>query len=131
MQATSIDRRIPVPRRWSRHVRSAIVHAVSMANVAFTATRARAARHFNVRVRLQAELDQRDWEISLLREEFRIKAWFRWHSSAWNPIASWSVVDSDGYVIQFCGEPWRAYLEPDNASEARASEDKALTRTTK
>lgn len=64
---------IPLPKDWSRHVRSAVVNAVSMANVAFTATRAHAANHFNARIRHQAELDRRDREISLLREELRIK----------------------------------------------------------
>ena len=73
MSARVQDQTLRLPAAWPRHVRSAIVHAVSMANVAFTATRARAANHFNARVRLQAELDQRDREISLLREELRIK----------------------------------------------------------
>jgi DNA-binding transcriptional regulator YiaG len=73
MQATSIDRRIPLPAHWSRRVRSAIVHAVSTASIAFTLARARAEHHFDVRVRLRAELVQRDREISLLREELRIK----------------------------------------------------------
>ena len=73
MQATSIDRRIPLPHRWTRHVRSAIVHAVSMANVAFIATRGRAEPQFDARARLQAENDRLQRELSLLREEIRIK----------------------------------------------------------
>jgi transposase InsO family protein len=44
-----------------------------MANVAFTVTRARAPNDPDGQIRLQAELDQRDREISLLREELRIK----------------------------------------------------------
>jgi len=63
----------PLPSGWSRCVRSAVVHVVSIANVAFTVTRARAANEPDGRIRLQAELDQRDREISLLREELRIK----------------------------------------------------------
>ena len=62
-----------LPAHWPRHVRSAIIHAVSMANVVFTATRARAANDPDGQIRFQAELDQRDREISLLREELRIK----------------------------------------------------------
>ena len=73
MQATSIDRRIPLPHRWTRHVRSAIVHAVSMANVAFIATRGRAEPQFDARARLQAENDRLQRELSLLREETRTK----------------------------------------------------------
>ena len=73
MQVNSIDRRSPLPSHWPRRVRSAIVHAVSMANVVFTATRARAAKDPDGQIPLRAELDQRDREISLLREELRIK----------------------------------------------------------
>ncbi len=64
---------IPLPKGWPRFVRSAIVHAVSMANVVFTVTRGHAENHFNARVRLQAENDRLRREISLLQEELRIK----------------------------------------------------------
>lgn len=73
MIPTGSQRGTPLPSHWPRRVRSAIVHAFSMATIAFTLARARAANHFDVRVRLQAELDQREREISLLREELRIK----------------------------------------------------------
>jgi len=73
MQATSIERRIPLPQHWPRRVRSAVVHAVSMANTAFTVTRSHAENHFNARVRLQAENDRLRREVSLLKEEIRIK----------------------------------------------------------
>jgi putative transposase len=63
----------PLPKGWPRRVRSAAVHAVSMANVVFTVTRSRAENHFNARVRLQAENDRLRNEIALLREELRIK----------------------------------------------------------
>jgi len=73
MQATSIERRIPLPQHWPRRVRSAVVHAVSMANTAFTVTLSHAENHFNARVRLQAENDRLRREVSLLKEEIRIK----------------------------------------------------------
>jgi transcriptional regulator with XRE-family HTH domain len=73
MQATSIDRGIPLPRHWPRRVRSAIVHAVSMADVAFTATRANVENHFDERIRVQAENDCLRRQVSLLEEELRIK----------------------------------------------------------
>jgi len=73
MIPTGSQRGTPLPSHWPCRVRSAIVHAVSMANVAFTIVRAHAERHFDARVRLQAELDQRDREISLLHEKLRIK----------------------------------------------------------
>ncbi|MBZ5637308.1 MAG: DDE-type integrase/transposase/recombinase [Acidobacteriia bacterium] len=65
--------RFPLPKRWRRCVRSAAVHAVSMANVVFAITRSHAENHFNARVRLHAENDRLRCEIALLREELRIK----------------------------------------------------------
>ncbi len=73
MVARSDAMKLLLPARWTRRVRSAIVHAVSMANVTFNATQARAENHFHARSRLQAQLDGREREISLLREELRIK----------------------------------------------------------
>ncbi len=62
-----------LPKDWPRRVRSAAIHAVSLANVVFSVTRGRAENHFNARVRLQAENDRLRSEIALLREELRIK----------------------------------------------------------
>ena len=73
MVTTKQSDRFPLPRHWSRQVRSAIVHAVSMANVAFTIARSRAEHQFDARVRLQAENDRLHRELSVLREEARIK----------------------------------------------------------
>ncbi len=64
---------IPLPKGWPRQVRSAVVHAISMANVVFTVTRGHAENHFNARVRFEAENDRLRREISLLHEELRIK----------------------------------------------------------
>jgi putative transposase len=73
MQVSSDDRRIPLPNHWPRRVRSAIVHAVSMANVAFTATQAQTENQFNARARLQATNDRLQRQVALLLEELRIK----------------------------------------------------------
>ena len=62
-----------LPNRWPRYVRSAIVHAVSMAHVAFTAIQARAENHFDARTRLQATNDRLQRHVALLLEELRIK----------------------------------------------------------
>ena len=64
---------IPLPRNWPRRVRSAVIHAVSMANVAFAVSRSRDEHHFDTRVRLQCEKERLEREVSLLREELRIK----------------------------------------------------------
>ena len=73
MQATPIDRCIPLPQHWHRHVRSAIVHAVSMATITFTHAVARAADSPDTQIRAQAEIDRLQREVDLFREEARIK----------------------------------------------------------
>ena len=73
MVTTKQSDRFPLPRHWSRHVRSAIVHAASMATIAFTHALARAANNPDAQVRAQAELDRLQREVDLLLEEARIK----------------------------------------------------------
>jgi putative transposase len=73
MHANSVDRQIPLPNHWHRHVRSAIVHAISMAHVALTATMARAENHFDELVRLRALNERLERRNELLVEELRIK----------------------------------------------------------
>jgi hypothetical protein len=63
----------PLPKHWPRRVRSAIVHAISMANVAFTASQARVEKHFLARTHLQATNDRLQRQVALLLEELRIK----------------------------------------------------------
>jgi putative transposase len=62
-----------LPAHWPRHVRSAIVHAVSMATIALTHALARAANHPDGQIRAQAEIDRLEREVALLVEELRIK----------------------------------------------------------
>ena len=64
---------LPLPRGWPRRVRSAAVHAISLANFALPKPLSWAADSLNPRLRLQVELERLRWEISLLREEIRIK----------------------------------------------------------
>ena len=64
---------VQIPKRWPRSVRSAVVAIVSMAQTALTVSRSRAANRWNVRIRLKAGKDRLRQEVSLLREEMRIK----------------------------------------------------------
>ena len=64
---------IPLPKAWTEHVRSAVLHVLSLAQYAAVYTRARAADSVNTRVRLKAEDDQLTQEVTLLREGIRIK----------------------------------------------------------
>ncbi|MDP7533656.1 MAG: integrase core domain-containing protein [SAR202 cluster bacterium] len=65
--------RIPLPKSWSQHVRSAMLHVISLAQFATVYTRSWAVDSLNGRVRLKAEKDRQGQEIALLREEIRIK----------------------------------------------------------
>ena len=73
MSSPSRDTQLPLPSHWHRHVRSAIVHAASMAAIAFTHAVARVANHPDARIRVQAEIDRLRREVDLLLEEARIK----------------------------------------------------------
>ena len=65
--------RIPLPRGWPRRVRSAVIHAISLAHFSLTSTRSWAANSWNARVRLKAENERLRQELVLLQEEMRIK----------------------------------------------------------
>jgi helix-turn-helix protein len=65
--------RIPHPRHWAKHVGSAVLHVISLAQYAAVYTRSWAVDSMNCRVRLRAQLDRSRQEIALLRETIRIK----------------------------------------------------------
>ncbi len=61
----------PLPKQWNKRVRSAVLHAISLAQLALTAARAQAIhRH---RARTHSKLDRLRQEFNLLREELRLK----------------------------------------------------------
>ena len=64
---------IPLPKSWTEHVRSAVLHVLSLAQFAAAYTRGWAANSINSRIRCKAELERANQEIPLLREEIRIK----------------------------------------------------------
>ena len=64
---------IPVSGQWPRSVRSAMLHVVSLAHGSITFSRSWAADSSLQRVRLAGELERTRNEVSLLREELRIK----------------------------------------------------------
>ncbi len=64
---------LQLPRGWPHRIRSAAVHALSLAEFALTAALGWAAQSLNPRLRLRAELERLQQEIQLLREETRIK----------------------------------------------------------
>ncbi len=64
---------LPLPRGWPRHVRSAVVQAISLAGASMAATRGWAVDSMNTSLRRRAEVDHLEQEVRLLREEMRIK----------------------------------------------------------
>jgi putative transposase len=72
MPAKSSSPDISVPRGWHAHVKSAILHVISLAQFTLAYTRGWAANSPNSRIRLKAELDRDHQEIALLCEELRI-----------------------------------------------------------
>ncbi len=73
MPVVSRSRTFPLPRGWPRQVRSAVVHAISLATASLTSARGWAADSWNPRVRLKEENVGLRSEIALLREELRVK----------------------------------------------------------
>ena len=59
---------VPAPRHWKNHVKTAILHVISLAQYATAYTRSWAADSRNARVRLTAERDLLTQEVALLRE---------------------------------------------------------------
>ncbi len=64
---------IPLPRGWSKTIRSSVLHAISVAFTALTRAWGSAATSRLRTTRLQAELDRAQTEIALLNEELAIK----------------------------------------------------------
>ena len=73
MSDSALFEDVPLPKQWPKHVRSAIVHVISLAHWAIVYTRSVAADSPLTRVRLKAQLEQATNEICLLTEELRIK----------------------------------------------------------
>ena len=65
--------KIPLPKSWPTHVKSALLHVISLAKYAMAYTRGWAANSPNTRVRLKARVGQLEQRIACLREEMRIK----------------------------------------------------------
>ena len=64
---------IRLPKSWTSHVRSAMLHVISLAQFATVYTRSWAVDSVNARVRLKSENCRLRQEFALLQEEIRIK----------------------------------------------------------
>lgn len=72
----------PLPRGWTKHVRSAFLHAVGLASMALTVARGRAVGTRSRTQRFAADLERAEEEIALLREGLAVK------DSRWGRLAS-------------------------------------------
>ena len=71
--ASQTEPQIPLPKAWNKHVRSSLLHVISLAQYAAAYTRGWGADRINARLRQKTELERLSATISLLREEIRIK----------------------------------------------------------
>lgn len=62
-----------LPTGWPKRVRSAVIHAMSLAHATLTTSRGWAANHWNARFRLKVENERLRQDVALLEEEIRIK----------------------------------------------------------
>jgi len=69
----SMPTRVPLPAGWPKRVRSAVIHAMSLAAATLTATRGWAATKLSSRVRLISQYERLEQEVALLEEENRLK----------------------------------------------------------
>jgi hypothetical protein len=70
---TIMPKSIPLPKHWRKNIKTAVIHAISLAQYAMAHTRGWAANCASVRIRLKAELDRANQKIALLCDEIRIK----------------------------------------------------------
>ena len=64
---------IPLPRAWPLRIKSAMIHAIALAQYVIVYTRSWAVDSTNPRLRIKGELDQTHQEIAMLGEQMRIQ----------------------------------------------------------
>jgi hypothetical protein len=64
--------KIPLPENWPEHVKTGIIHVISLVQIALTVARARSKKRGAV-ARLQAKVEEQAGEISLLKEELSLR----------------------------------------------------------
>ena len=60
--------RIRLPKQWSQHFKSGVLHAISLAHFSLTYTRSWAANSWNARIRLKQENDRLQQELAGTRD---------------------------------------------------------------
>ncbi|UCF69279.1 MAG: transposase [Acidobacteriota bacterium] len=132
--------RIPLPQGWTRHARTAILHAVSLASLAFTLARSRVDASRSERRRHQGDLDLAATEIALLKEELSIKdaRWSRLRSRRrphYTPVQRMRILQLKAARRWSCEQAARSFLIDEQTLRAwlrRVDEkgDRTLIQTT-
>ena len=68
-----VDDALPLPRGWTKTVRSSVLHAISVAFAGLTRAWGSSATSRRCTTRLQANLNRAETEIALFQEELAIK----------------------------------------------------------
>ena len=104
---------ISLPKSWPKHVRSALLHVIALAQYATTYTRSWAVDGMNARMRLKAENDRLLEQLAQQREETRIKdarmARINPHRRPYYPpterMAILELRAARGWTLEQCGGP--------------------------
>jgi hypothetical protein len=73
MPPIALSHSLPLPRGWSRRVRSAVVQVISLASISLALNQRWVSESMSPELRQQVEEDRLWKEVHLLREEIRIK----------------------------------------------------------
>ena len=73
MPVSSSIVRLPLPKQWPNRIKSAVVHAVSLAQYAVTTAHAQMAKTGDASSRLRRKIERLERELAVVREEMRIK----------------------------------------------------------
>lgn len=112
---TSASSLARLPACWPAHIKSSLLHAISLATTALTCAWGRAASGRGTRAKLEAELDRARTEIALLREEVDIKdaRWSRLRSRRrphYTPIQRMRILQLKAARHWSCEQASRAFL---------------------
>ena len=106
---------IPLPRGWTRQVKTAVLHAIALARASLSVACGGAGTSRSTRRRFQIDLDQAHTEIALLKEELAIKdaRWSRLLSRRrphYTPIQRMRVLQLRAARGWTCEQAARAFL---------------------
>ena len=115
MPSHGSEKVIPLPRGWTKRVKSALIQSVSLAATALTLVHGRASSSRNPRKRMAAEHDRATTEIALLKDELDIKdgRWSRLPSRrrpCYTPVQRMRVLQVKAARGWSCEHAARAFL---------------------